>query len=54
MIQETNTQNVIQSKKSEINLTVAHAGPLELLKPSLIEFALLQDKLSKLEFLVKI
>ena len=48
-ILENNGQNVNLSRKSEINVTVDHAGPSPPLKPCLIESVLPQDKLTKLD-----
>lgn len=48
-MQEMHGQNVIQLKKSEINLIVEAVGHLVQLKQCLIESVLHQDKLNKLE-----
>lgn len=53
-MQDFSIQNVNPSRKSEISLTVDHAGPLVLLKLWVIEFALNHHKLSKPEYQLKI
>jgi len=52
--QESIGQNVTQLKKSEIKPTVVHAGLSVLFQPFQTEFVLLQDKLFKPEFQLKI
>lgn len=47
-------QNVTPSRKLEIKPTVVHAGPSELLKLCPIESVLPQDKLDKIDYLLKI
>lgn len=54
LILEFNGLIVKLFKKLEINLTVDHAGPSELLKLYQIEFVLNLDNNNKLEFPVKI
>lgn len=54
LIQELHGQIAIPLKKSEIKQTAAHAGLSVLLKPWVIEFALLAIKLDKIESQLKL